>query len=282
LATRRRPAVTTRGVATDGIGALSVFLVKDDTALYRYSHWLPSYRYLWPSLWGSSAWFFKWTAAKSMGASWANPGLMPTVVRNDNGALSVFLVGDDAALYRCDQGAEGAWDSQVDFISMGGSWTRPAVTPTVAGNWNGALSVFLVGDDIALYRYDQQGPNGGWGMAVSMGGSWMRPAVTPTVIRKGDGTLSVFLIGNDTALYRYDQRHPNGTWGAPAKPIPMDGSAKPPPRRTASQESEPGHQQLPAASKPEPGTDDPHPAGRQHQPGHEPAAQDGGNPDAEP
>ena len=62
--------------------------------------------------------------------------------------------------------------------------------------------------------------------------------------------------------------------------------------RTASHESQPGnpaqhrpgHVQSPAAGRPEPGTDDPHPAGgRHHQPGHEPAAQAGrDDPEAKP
>jgi len=62
--------------------------------------------------------------------------------------------------------------------------------------------------------------------------------------------------------------------------------------RSASQEPEPGnpaqhragHEQPPAAGRPEPATDDPHPAdGRQHHPGHEPAAQAGwDDPEAEP
>jgi hypothetical protein len=45
---------------------------------------------------------------------------------------------------------------------MGGSWTRPGVTPTVGRNKNGALSVFLIRDDTALYRYDQRRPNDSW------------------------------------------------------------------------------------------------------------------------
>jgi hypothetical protein len=51
--------------------------------------------------------------------------------------------------------------------------------------------------------------------------------------------------------------------------------------RTADQEPWPGN---PAQHKPEPGTGDPHPGGRrQHQPGHEPAAQAGqDDPEAEP
>ena len=62
--------------------------------------------------------------------------------------------------------------------------------------------------------------------------------------------------------------------------------------RTASQEPQPGnpaqhrpgHEQPPAARRPEPGTDDPHPAGgRQHQRGQEPAAQAAWeDPEAEP
>jgi hypothetical protein len=55
---------------------------------------------------------------------------------------------------------------------MGGTW--PPGPPVVAANRDGALSAFLIGEDTALYRYDQAGPNGTWGIAQSMGGTWPR------------------------------------------------------------------------------------------------------------
>jgi hypothetical protein len=83
--------------------------------------------------------------------------------------------------------------------------------PVVAATENGALSAFLIGQDTALYRYDQDGPNGGWGEAHSMAGTW--PLQLPVVAATENGALSAFLIGQDTALYRYDQDGPNGGWG---------------------------------------------------------------------
>jgi hypothetical protein len=70
------------------------------------------------------------------------------------------------------------------------------------------LSVFLLGGNHALYRYDQQGPGGPWSLAPSMGGEWNGP---PVVAAGQGGNLSVFLIGNDGALYRYDQIGARGT-----------------------------------------------------------------------
>jgi len=85
--------------------------------------------------------------------------------------------------------------------------------PVVAANQDGTLSVFLIGQDTALYRYDQDEPDGDWGEAQSMAGTW--PLQRLVVAANQDGTLSVFLIGQDTALYRYDQHEPDGDWNAP-------------------------------------------------------------------
>ena len=46
--------------------------------------------------------------------------------------------------------------------------------PVVATNQDGTLSAFLIGQDTALYRYDQDGPDGAWNASPphSMGGMW--------------------------------------------------------------------------------------------------------------
>jgi hypothetical protein len=102
---------------------------------------------------------------------------------------------------------------------MAGTW--PLQLPVVAATENGALSAFLIGQDTALYRYDQDGPNGGWGEAHSMAGTW--PLQLPVVAATENGALSAFLIGRDTALYRYDQDGPNDEWNAPP-PQSMGGT----------------------------------------------------------
>jgi hypothetical protein len=113
------------------------------------------------------------------------------------GALSVFLVGTDQALYRADQNLTvGTWS----WAKMGGTWPRQ---PVVGTNVTGGLSVFLIGTDTALYRYDQNGPGGPWSTAQSMGGTWSKD---PVVYGS-----SVYLIGNDTVLYRWDQAQ-NASW----------------------------------------------------------------------
>ena len=130
----------------------------------------------------------------------------PVVGRNGNGQLSAFLVGEDTALYRYDQAADGSWGPAQ---SMAGTW--PPVATVLATNQSEQLSAFLIGEDAALYRYDQAA-NGSWGPAQSMAGEWPLP---PVVARNGNGQLSAFLTGEDTALYRYDQAA-NGTWGPAA------------------------------------------------------------------
>ena len=78
-------------------------------------------------------------------------------------------------------------------------------------NANGQLSAFLIGENGALYRYDQAA-SGSWGTPQSMGGTWQHLA--PVVVANHNGQLSVFMIGENGALYRYDQAA-SGSWGTP-------------------------------------------------------------------
>jgi hypothetical protein len=57
---------------------------------------------------------------------------------------------------------------------MAGTW--PLQRPVVAANQDGTLSAFLIGQDTALYRYDQDEPDGAWNAPPpqSMGGIWSR------------------------------------------------------------------------------------------------------------
>jgi hypothetical protein len=100
-------------------------------------------------------------------------------------------------------------------VDLGSDDPFPLPTPVVVANASGALSAFLIGNDTALYRYDQSAPNGAWGPANSMGGTWTHPVV---VAPNANGALSAFLIGTDTALYIYDQTAPSGAWG-PARSV---------------------------------------------------------------
>jgi hypothetical protein len=79
---------------------------------------------------------------------------------------------------------------------MGDGWSGP---PVVAAGQGGNLSVFLIGDDGALYRYDQQGAN--WSVAQRMQ-DWHWQHAAPVMAANPTGGLSVFLLGENRALYR--------------------------------------------------------------------------------
>jgi hypothetical protein len=180
-------------VGIDSSDALHVFLVGNDTVLYRYDQTAP--------IGCAPCSIGTWSIAQSMSGTWHGT---PVVSANSTGGLSVFMVGNDTELYRYDQnGPAGAWSPAQ---SMAGTWHG---TPVVLSDTSGALHVFLVGNDTALYRYDQNGPGGSWSPAQSMAGTWHG---TPVVVGDTSGALHVFLVGNDTALYRYDQNGLGGAW----------------------------------------------------------------------
>jgi hypothetical protein len=87
---------------------------------------------------------------------------------------------------------------------MGGGWNGP---PVVAANRTGGLSVFLIGDNGALYRYDLDGSGGSWSTAQkTLDFAWR--ANPPAVAVNPNGGLSVFLLGLNRALFRYDETTP--------------------------------------------------------------------------
>jgi hypothetical protein len=73
------------------------------------------------------------------------------------------------------------------------------------------MSVLLIGNDRALYRYDQSAAGQTTWSFASMGGTW--PA-TPVIGTAGGVGVSVLLVGHDFALDRFDG--PAGPWSPSA------------------------------------------------------------------
>lgn len=116
----------------------------------------------------------------------------PTVARNADGRLEVFVRGTNGALYhQWEKSVNGAWSG---WASLGGGVHRPFV----AADADGRLEVFVRGDDAgALHRISQSGPNAGWGSWIKMGGAMAGGA---SAARNEDGRLEVFVRATDGSV----------------------------------------------------------------------------------
>jgi acylphosphatase len=141
-----------------------------------------------------------------LGGQW--PG-NPSLARNADGRLELFLRGYDSNLYHLWQTApNGAWSAPWE--PMGGQWHRD---PVVARNRDGRLEIFIVGDDTSLYHLWQTAPSNGWSSPwASLGGQWHHQ---PVVAANEDGRLEIFIVGDDAKLYHLWQTAPNNGWSAP-------------------------------------------------------------------
>jgi len=172
-------------VVRNRLGTLSVFFVSDGDTLYRIEQDAAA---AWPP-----------DPVEMPGADDWHRDQPPTVVQNnDQGSLSVFMVGDGDRLYRIEQDAAGNWPDHGE--DMGGEWCTDQA-PAVIRNRSGGLSVFLVGDDVhSLYRYDQDGQNGAWANLASMGGDWHEDQ--PIVIGGSPcGGTSIFLVAKGPGFW---------------------------------------------------------------------------------
>jgi surface antigen len=151
-------------------------------------------------------------SAGSSARDWSGvPGTTAAVAtsREANGALEVFLIGQNGALYTATQsGPDGSWSGYTD---LGGSWPQSDAIG-VGSEANGALQVFLIGENGALYTTKQTSPNGSWQSSFnSWAGTW--PASDAIGVgSEANGALEVFLIGENQQLYTTMQNGPNGSW----------------------------------------------------------------------
>ena len=94
--------------------------------------------------------------------------LRPAVASGLDGRLELFVVGDDASLWRLRH--TGPNDGSPQWFSHG----APAVaglagSPAVAADADGGMQLFVMGTDGALWQLSQTAPNGGWSQWSSHG-----------------------------------------------------------------------------------------------------------------
>lgn len=141
----------------------------------------------------------------------------PAVAASADGHLEVFIVSQEAELWRIRQTApNGGWSpwfahgtpSDVSFGSDS--------TPGLAADADGCLHLFTVGNDGRVWHMRQTAPDGDWSgwrsHDATSGLKFQR--LRPAVARAADGRLEVFVVGNDENLWHMRQSTPGGDWSS--------------------------------------------------------------------
>jgi hypothetical protein len=132
----------------------------------------------------------------------------PAVVKNSDGRMEVFRVGDDKKLYhKWQTTAGGGWSS--GWTSLGGTIKKRI---SVAKDTGGLVHVFAVDDATTKVFHIRQSPGspGGWSPWVDRGGDLQDGVVA---IPKRDGSMWVVGVNNTTrALNRNFTSSTGGTW----------------------------------------------------------------------
>jgi GH25 family lysozyme M1 (1,4-beta-N-acetylmuramidase) len=93
---------------------------------------------------------------------------------NADGRQQIFARNSDGAMWTRWQTANGNWSSWLPF-GGGDFHLSSQVVPDVAADASGALEVFNLGNDSAMWRNAQTAPNGNWTEWQSLGGNFISP-----------------------------------------------------------------------------------------------------------
>lgn len=123
----------------------------------------------------------------------------PVAIKNHNGRMEVFQVGNSGQLYFQSQNSNGGWQG---WHSLGGSWPGQ---PVVNVNADGRLEIFIVGNQGStgggLFHAWQTraGDDTSWTGWQMLAGAW--PAGNPAVALNNANELEVFMRGLNGNLY---------------------------------------------------------------------------------
>lgn len=118
----------------------------------------------------------------------------PAVVQNADGRLEFFTAGSDGAIWTKWQVAPNSYWS--GWMSLGQPSGVNLVGPPVVGEYlNGALDVFVAGNDGAIWHIWQKGLNGSWSNWATLGKPSGQPTTTQLAVgRNQNGNLILFAI----------------------------------------------------------------------------------------
>jgi hypothetical protein len=160
--------------------------------------------------WQTAANSSTWTGWSGLGGSLSQT-VRIAVGTNTDGRLEVFTIGNDGVCYHEWETAANSPTSWSSWTSLGGPWETDA-KPLVASDQNGALELFVIGTDGAMYHNYQTG--GTWSGWLSLGGAFTQD-IRPCVGKNQDGSLELFSTGLNTDLLYSSETAPNSaTWTA--------------------------------------------------------------------
>ena len=157
-----------------------------------------------------------WSSWGSLGWPWPNTTIQigdPRVVRNADGRLEVFLLGNDQKIWHAWQTApNGGWGA---WASLGSPPVEIANgAPYVGSNADGRVEVFVTGSDGGIYHTWQTAPGAGWSPWELLLGPL--PGVQfdglGEIANNKDGRFQLFFIGSDGALWTMPQSSPSSGW----------------------------------------------------------------------
>jgi hypothetical protein len=138
-------------------------------------------------------------------AAGTNTCTVGPIVMNTNGALEMFGVGSNTAVWHDWQtSSSGGWHA---WASLSQSGSVPGCV--VARNSNGTLEAFVVGPTKNVMRNYQTSGGGSWNGWVSLGGTGF---TNLQVIRNLDGRIELFGVGTNGDLWHTWETAANGGW----------------------------------------------------------------------
>lgn len=214
-----RPAIATPVLARNWDGRLEVFVVRDDEEVWHNWHSHPAPAGDW----------FGWHSLGTPGVGTVGPLAVGTLA---DGRLEVFAPDIQGAIWH-------RWQRPAD---EGGTWFphwHPLSTddspqafrgPVVAGNADGRLELFIVGDNGEVWHRAQR--EGGWSRWRSLG-SVGEDFIDVEVGRRANGRLVLFAVTESSELFHQTQTQ-QLDWPERWRPFPhsldtgsLDTTAKP-------------------------------------------------------
>ena len=155
----------------------------------------------------------EWSGWKSLGRPGEAEISRPSVQRNRDGRLEVFVNGRGRIFHTWQVLPNGAWIGT--WLGQGTPSAHVGAMVHVVGtNADGRQELFALGEDGALWQKWQTAPNGGWSDWLGRG----RPASDVLlrdrliVGKNRDGRQEVFGVGSDGEVWQTWQTVPNGGW----------------------------------------------------------------------
>jgi hypothetical protein len=180
------------GLAQNLDGRLELFALGSDHHIYELAQSAPN-----------GAWQSRWADLGPAPEGAVGP---PTVARNLDGRLEVFLRGGDGRLHHRSQQAAGAAFA-AQWTALAGLWHQ---NPIAAQDADGRLELFALGANGHLFLLAQSSANGSWWTAAADLGPPPANGASgsPAVARNADGRIEVFVRGADNKVYHRWQQAP--------------------------------------------------------------------------